>query len=115
MPERDARLVRDVGEFAAELQTLLLQLNADVIGRNLPSDILNVTFFAFHLGSPPPAMPVPMIIRAGALWAPNEICPQPGRCQRRSAAPRRRTAIIRLRSEEHTSELQSLMRILYAV
>src|SRR3546814_5292793 len=47
--------------------------------------------------------------------------PQPGRQQRRNAGddaaqqPRNRTPLRPCRSEEHTSELQSLMRISYAV
>src|SRR3546814_12712740 len=44
--------------------------------------------------------------RGGAHWRPNSL-----HCR----APRHRCACNRRRSEEHTSELQSLMRISYAV
>src|SRR3546814_8414099 len=48
--------------------------------------------------------------KQGSAGAPNQIAVSEGR-----ASSRRSPSPTRLRSEEHTSELQSLMRISYAV
>src|SRR3546814_5009622 len=64
----------------------------------------------------PPALALPAAVRRGRLGGPGARAGRlPGRePERPGAAARGRPAALH-RSEEHTSELQSLMRISYAV
>src|SRR3546814_1234782 len=58
---------------------------------------------------------------AGAAWSPNHrrschsTATSPSTSRHRSCSPTPAAAVASCRSEEHTSELQSLMRISYAV
>src|SRR3546814_9786266 len=52
---------------------------------------------------------------AGAPWPRSAGCPSPVPCDRDDSPPRPSPRRPVSRSEEHTSELQSLMRISYAV
>src|SRR3546814_3091854 len=58
---------------------------------------------------PPPSAAGGADFDASSAWATD------GAIKPASAAPRRKPVRLRMRSEEHTSELQSLMRISYAV
>src|SRR3546814_6659825 len=59
-------------------------------------------------------MPASTRVPQAALHAHRQ-CPCPSRSARAPTIPVRHGAITNARSEEHTSELQSLMRISYAV
>src|SRR3546814_1788624 len=61
----------------------------------------------FRAGSQPAA--------ARGLHRPRDACKRAGRRQRRAAVHAHQRGLRPARSEEHTSELQSLMRISYAV
>src|SRR3546814_10248982 len=73
--------------------------------------------------APLPTLPMPRGVRTASMMNASAICESPGFVLRISfvddgtalrCVETDRTA-LRIRSEEHTSELQSLMRISYAV
>src|SRR3546814_14605076 len=76
-------------------------------------------FFFLMIRRPPRStrtdtlFPYTTLFRSADDWPAVSRRTAPGSCPRSVATPN--TMVVRCRSEEHTSELQSLMRISYAV
>src|SRR3546814_6976335 len=90
-------------------------------------DAIELVLRALEIGDGDEVITTPMtafattlaIMRAGAIPVLADIEPDSGllaiESARRCVSPRTRAIVLVPRSEEHTSELQSLMRISYAV